>query len=65
VVDGDPSTYWISTPVDPSWLSVDLGEDRRVSRVRIAWGLEYPLEFNVQVSRDGENWTDVSSDLLT
>jgi hypothetical protein len=64
-VDGDPSTYWISTPADPSWLSVDLGEDRRVSRVRIAWGLEYPLEFNVQVSRDGGNWLDVRARVET
>lgn len=58
-VDGDPSTYWASASTDPSWLAVDLGSIRSVSRVRIFWGVEYSLEFKIQVSVDAGSWTDV------
>ncbi|HXP59977.1 MAG TPA: discoidin domain-containing protein [Dongiaceae bacterium] len=59
-VDGDPGTYWSSTFADPAWLAVDLGEMRKISHVRITWERAYSKEFAVQVSRDGQNWTDVS-----
>jgi hypothetical protein len=64
-VDGDPSTCWSSASSDPSWLAVDLGETRKISRVRIdwgveySWGMEYSFDFAIQVSGDAENWTDV------
>ncbi|HZZ19327.1 MAG TPA: discoidin domain-containing protein [Opitutaceae bacterium] len=60
-VDGDPSTSWSSGPFDPSWLAVDLGEARKISRVRIEWGVEYAPKFSVQVSSDGNSWSEVSS----
>jgi hyaluronoglucosaminidase len=58
-VDGDPGTYWSSTFADPAWLAVDLGESHKISQVRITWENAYSKEFAVQVSRDGQNWTDV------
>ena len=58
-VDGDPSTVWASAAVDPSWLAVDLGERRKISRVRVVWGKEFSLEFAIQVSCDALAWTDV------
>jgi beta-galactosidase len=58
-VDGDPATYWSSSFADPAWLAVDLGEARKISRVRIAWENAYSKAFSVQVSRDGENWMDI------
>lgn len=71
-VDGDPATYWSSTFADPAWLAVDLGEIRRISQGRINWQNDsrqngswqdaYSKAFVVlvvQVSRDGQNWTDV------
>ena len=58
-VDGDPSTYWSSTFADPAWLSVDLGEVRKISRVFITWQTAYSKAYSVQISRDGQNWADV------
>jgi hypothetical protein len=64
-VDGDPSTCWSSASSDSSWLAVDLGETRKISRIRIDWGVEYSwgmefsFDFAIQVSGDAENWTDV------
>jgi beta-galactosidase len=58
-VDGDPTTQWASAPVDPSWLAVDLGAVRRISRIQIQWGRDYPGAFTVQVSKDGQRWSEV------
>ncbi len=58
-VDGDPATYWSSTFADPAWLAVDLGALCKVSHVRITWENAYSKVFAVQVSPDGQNWTDV------
>lgn len=60
-VDGDPSTYWASDAIDPSWLAVDLGASRRISRVHIFWGVENALTFKVEVSADARTWTEVAA----
>jgi hypothetical protein len=57
-VDGDPGTYWSSTFADPAWLAVNLGEVHKIRQVRITWENAYSKEFAVQISRDGQNWTD-------
>ena len=61
-VDGDLATYWSSTFADPAWLAVDLGEVRRFSRVLITWETAYSKAFVLQVSRDGQNWTDIGTE---
>jgi len=58
-VDGDLETYWSSTFADPAWLAVDLGAVHKISHVRLTWEAAYSKEFAVQVSADGQNWTDV------
>jgi beta-galactosidase len=58
-VDGDPATYWSSTFADPAWLAVDFGEAHKISRVRITWENAFSKVFSVQVSKDGQDWTDV------
>jgi beta-galactosidase len=58
-VDGDPATYWSSTFADPAWLAVDLGETRKISRVRITWENAYAKVYAVQVSGDGQDWRNV------
>jgi hypothetical protein len=58
-VDGNPATYWSSTFADPAWIAVDLGEAHQLSHVRIIWETAYSKEFAVQVSNDGQTWTDV------
>jgi len=49
--DGDGSTFWKSNPYlddRPQWLFVDLGEERPVSAIRIAWGQPFAVEYRVQ-----------------
>jgi hypothetical protein len=58
-IDGDPSTYWSSTFADPAWLAVDLGAVHKVRLVRILWEAAFSKAFSVQMSTDGQAWTDV------
>jgi beta-galactosidase len=58
-VDGDPGTYWSSAFQDDAWLSVDLGERKKIGRVVIQWEAAFAKSFSVQVSPDGQAWTDV------
>jgi len=58
-MDGDPATYWSSTFADPAWLAVDLGAACKISRVSITWEAAFSKSFSVQVSVDGQTWTDV------
>jgi hypothetical protein len=60
-VDGKPETYWSSEFSDDHWLTVDLGAPRRIARIRIEWQAAFSKAFAVQVSLDGESWTDVYS----
>lgn len=59
-VDADDATFWASRPGDvgPIALTVDLGEARSISLVKIVW--EFPAQsFAVSVSLDGSDWTEI------
>jgi beta-galactosidase len=58
-VDGNPATYWSSTSNDPSWLAVDLGAMKKISRVKINWETAFAKAFTIQISQDGKTWTEV------
>lgn len=47
--------------VDPGWLYVDLGESKRINEVRLYWEAAYGKSYQIQVSDDAENWTNVFS----
>lgn len=47
--------------VDPGWLYVDLGESKRINEVRLHWEAAYGKSYQIQVSDDAENWTNVFS----
>ncbi|MEV6197859.1 discoidin domain-containing protein [Streptomyces sp. NPDC051920] len=59
--DGDPGTRWSSQYADHQWIRVDLGAARRFDRVAIVWEAAYPKTYTIQVSDDGDAWTDVKS----
>ncbi|MGW1208988.1 discoidin domain-containing protein [Streptomyces sp. NPDC002499] len=59
--DGDPGTRWSSAYEDDQWIQVDLGSRRDFDRVAIVWETAYPKTYVIQVSDDGEQWTDVKS----
>jgi beta-galactosidase len=58
-VDGDEETYWSSAFQDDAWLAVDLSAIKKISRADILWETAYAKSFAVQVSADGNTWTDV------
>ncbi|MDQ0777428.1 hypothetical protein QF026_005894 [Streptomyces aurantiacus] len=60
-VDGDDNTRWSSSYSDDQWIRVDLGEGRDFDRIGLLWETAYALTFTVQVSDDGERWTDVKA----
>ncbi|WP_432163587.1 discoidin domain-containing protein [Streptomyces tendae] len=59
--DGNPGTRWSSQYEDRQWIQVDLGSSRRLDRVAVVWETAYPKTYVIQVSEDGEKWTDVKS----
>ena len=58
-VDGDVSTYWSSKGLEDAWLAVDLGTQKKFTRITITWEAAYAKSFAVQVSNDGQAWNDI------
>jgi beta-glucosidase-like glycosyl hydrolase len=59
--DGDPGTRWSSAASDPQWLEVDLGSQQQICGIGVLWEAAYASAFQVQVSTDNSNWTNVYS----
>ena len=60
VVDGDGRSRWGSEEgVDPQWISIDLGAQRSVTRVRLRWETAFGRSYRVEVSDDGSGWDTV------
>jgi beta-glucosidase-like glycosyl hydrolase len=60
-VDGDTGTRWSSAAGDPQWLQVDLGSGATLTSVSLDWETAYATAFKIQVSDDGQNWSDAYS----
>jgi hypothetical protein len=58
-VDGNVATRWSSEFSDPQWIAIDLGEPITVSRVELLWEHASAKAYKIQVSADGQTWTDV------
>jgi hypothetical protein len=59
-VDGSTSTAWTSVSgADPQWLRVDLGVRYQVSKITISWGTACAKAYQIQVSDDGQTFTNV------
>lgn len=56
-VDGNGSTYWMSTYSNNQNFTVDLGKTYNISKVKIKWGSAYASSFQIQTSVDGNIWT--------
>lgn len=59
--DGDPNTRWTSAYEDNQWLQVDLGTATAFEKVVLTWETAYAATFKIQVSADGDTWTDAAS----
>ena len=64
-IDGNPTTYWESSPDGaPSWLKVDLGAEHVARSMVIkstAYTTEIPKDFVLQGSNDNSTWIVVGS----
>jgi hypothetical protein len=58
-VDGKIETYWSSEFKDDAWLAVNLGKATKVSRVNVVWEFAHAKAFLIQISTNGEAWTQV------
>ncbi len=58
-IDGSLTTRWSSAWSDPQWVQVDLGANASISGFSIAWEAAFAAAYNIQVSTDGTNWTQV------
>jgi hypothetical protein len=56
-VDGNQSTRWSSEFKDPQYITVDLGSSFKISQVVLRWESAYGMEYEIQSSVDGVNWT--------
>ncbi|MFC1548858.1 discoidin domain-containing protein [Candidatus Omnitrophota bacterium] len=58
--DGDMLTRWSSDYVEgDQWIYFDFGKESTVSNVIIRWERAYATDYQILVSNDAENWTEV------
>ncbi|MET0237823.1 MAG: family 16 glycoside hydrolase, partial [Kibdelosporangium sp.] len=58
-VDGNPQSRWGSAHSDPQWITVDLGADRVIDRVRLNWEAAYARTYRIRTSPDNSTWTTI------
>jgi hypothetical protein len=61
VVDGVTASRWASQFSDAEWIYIDLGASSDISRVVLNWEGAYGKAYNIQVSADATNWTNIYS----
>lgn len=59
--DGNPTTRWAGQPLNPGYLTIDLGKKTAISSIHIDWEDSYAKSFEVQVSNDNANWKTIKS----
>lgn len=63
--DNDPASRWATSSttgwVDPGWIYVDLGASANVTQVVLQWDPAYAKSYQIQVSNDAVNWTNIYS----
>lgn len=46
---------------DGEWIAVDLKHEFELTRVRLFWENAYATAFDIEVSANGDNWTQAAS----
>lgn len=60
-VDGDLNTSWACAPNTlPSWLTVDLGSQKHLTKTEVAWGDASATAYTVLGSNDLTTWTTLA-----
>ena len=58
-IDGDNGTRWESAHTDDKTWTLDMGQARTFSRIKINWEGAYAKEFTLSISNDGESWSNL------
>ncbi|MFF2744740.1 beta-N-acetylglucosaminidase domain-containing protein [Kitasatospora sp. NPDC058048] len=61
VTDGDPKTRWSSPPKDDAWVRLELPQATRLGAAVLHWQAAYAASYRIQVSADGNSWTDAAT----
>ncbi|MGL1957386.1 MAG: discoidin domain-containing protein [Colwellia sp.] len=62
VVDGNIDTRWESAHgIDPTWLMIDLAEEKSLQQIVIHWEAANASDYEIQGSTDGTNWVTLST----
>ena len=58
-VDGNLTSRWSSSFVDPNWIQVDLGSVQPIGQVVLRWERAHGVVYQIQISNDASTWTTV------
>ena len=58
-IDGNEGTRWESAQTDDETWTLDMGQARTFSRIKIKWEGAYAKEFTLSISNDGESWSNL------
>jgi hexosaminidase len=58
-VDGDYGTRWSSAYTNNEWITVDLGTNSTIRRVKLTWETAYGRGYQIQTSANGTQWTTI------
>ncbi|MFF7991606.1 beta-N-acetylglucosaminidase domain-containing protein [Kitasatospora xanthocidica] len=61
VTDGDPKTRWSSPAKDDAWVRLELPQATRLGAAVLHWQAAYASSYRIQVSADGNSWTDAAT----
>ncbi|NVM79511.1 CxxC motif-containing protein (DUF1111 family) [Duganella sp. SG902] len=58
-IDGKTATRWASAFDDGAWIQFDFGVKTQVGYMKLLWENAYGKQYNLLVSDDGNNWTQI------
>ena len=58
-IDGDNGTRWESNQTNDETWTLDMGQARTFSRIKIYWEGAFAKEFTLSISNDGESWSSL------
>ena len=59
--DGKNDTRWSSSPTDPQWLQIDMGQPATICGLSILWEAAFASEYSILTSLNGTTWNEVWS----
>jgi ELWxxDGT repeat protein len=61
-IDGNPFTHLSTSQGGRQWIIVDLGKMSVINEIKLVWGDEYAVAYDVQVSGDGVSYDRIYSE---